>query len=329
MSMDALYLGMDAGATKTHALIADGAGHVRGVGAAGPGNWEGVGLDGALAAYQDALNQALAETGLTAEQLAGGGFGLAGFDWPSDRERLGPVLEQLGVPDPRVLVNDTDVALRAGAEDGVGIVIIAGTGTTVAGCNARGERWRTFGEGVEMGDIGGAADIARLALRAVARAYTGAGPETALTQVYVQQYGASSAIEMLEWIVRGQAPRPHGALAPHVFTAAEAGDPVAQSIIREVGAALGGNAAAVARRLGMEAETFPVVLAGGVFRSRSATLVGAIMAPIRAVAPHAHPRILETLPVVGGVLLAMEATGVDVAPEVHRRLAEEVQERLG
>ena len=329
MTSNALYLGMDAGATKTHALIADGAGRVRGAGIAGPGNWEGVGLDGALAAYRDALGQALAEAGVSVEQLSGGGFGLAGFDWPSDTERLAPLLEQLGVPEPRVLVNDTAVALRAGTEDGVGVVIIAGTGTTVAGCNAEGQRWRTFGEGVEMGDIGGAADIARLGLRAVARAYTGAGPETSLTDIYVERYGASSAIEMLEWIVRGQAPQPHASLAPHIFAAAEAGDAVAQGIIREVGAALGGNAAAVASRLGMEAETFSVVLAGGVFRSRSQALVAAIMRPIRAVAPHAHPRILETLPVVGGVLLAMEAAGAHPSREVQQRMAVEAAERLG
>jgi N-acetylglucosamine kinase-like BadF-type ATPase len=329
MSQAALYLGVDAGGTKTHALICDGAGRVRGVGIAGPGNWEGVGLEGALATYREALGQALAQAGVSAAQLSAGGYGLAGYDWPSDHGRLDPLLERLGVPGPRVLVNDSAVALRAGAEDGVGVVIIAGTGTTVAGCNPAGQRWRTFGEGNDLGDIGGAGDIARLALRAVARATTGAGPETALTDAFLQHYGASSAMEMLEWIVRGEAPRPNGALAPQVFATAEAGDAVAQGIIRVVGAALGGNAAAVARRLGMGDLAFPVVLAGGVFRSRSAALVAAIMAPVRALAPHAHPRPLETLPVVGGALLAMEAAGQHVVPDVHKRLAREAQERLG
>lgn len=329
MSNAALVLGVDAGGTKTHAIVADGQGRVRGVGIGGTGNWESVGLEGALATYKDVLSQALSQAGVSVSQLAAGGYGLAGFDWPSDHDRLDPLLVRLGVPGPRVLVNDTDVALRAGAEDGVGVVIIAGTGTTVAGCNAQGERWRTFGAGVDLGDIGGAGDIARLALRAVARAYTGADPETALSELLVKHYGASSTIEMLEWIVRGQADRPMGALAPGVFATAEAGDAVAQGIIRQVGTALGGNAATVARRLGMGDVTFPVVLAGGVFRSRSAALVAAIMAPVRAVAPHAYPRPLETLPVVGGALLAMEAAGMRVTPEVHRRLAREARERLG
>ena len=55
-----LYLGIDAGATKTHALIADQDGHVWGGGLSGPGNWEGVGLEGAYQTYAQAMRQALA-----------------------------------------------------------------------------------------------------------------------------------------------------------------------------------------------------------------------------------------------------------------------------
>lgn len=146
-----LYLGIDAGGTKTHALIADDEGQVRGLGHAGTGNWEGVGLEGARAAYETALTEALAQAEISVGQLSAAGYGLAGFDWPSDTARLQPVVQSLGVPGPWVLVNDTDVALRAGTDDGVGVVIISGTGTTVAGCNAAGERWRTFGCGEDLG----------------------------------------------------------------------------------------------------------------------------------------------------------------------------------
>ncbi len=323
-----LYLGIDAGGTKTHALIADERGHVRGVGVAGSGNWEGVGLEGALSAYREALKAALADASLAVGQLAAAGYGLAGYDWPSDDQRLRPILARLGVPGPFALVNDTAVALRAGTEDGVGVVIVSGTGTTVAGRNPKGERWRTFGEGEDLGDTGGASGIARLALRAVARAYTGAGPETALSAILVEHYGAESVIAMLESFVRQRVPRPGADMAPLVFAAAEGGDTVAAEIIRHVGHEQGLNAVAIVRRLGMEALAFPVVLAGGVFRSRSAELVAAIMEPVRAVAPHAHPRPLHAPPVVGGVLLAMEAAGVVPTAEVQARLATEARERL-
>ncbi|MGI6367042.1 MAG: BadF/BadG/BcrA/BcrD ATPase family protein [Anaerolineae bacterium] len=323
-----LYLGIDAGGTKTHALIADDEGQVRGLGHAGTGNWEGVGLEGARAAYETALTEALAQAEISVGQLSAAGYGLAGFDWPSDTARLQPVVQSLGVPGPWVLVNDTDVALRAGTDDGVGVVIISGTGTTVAGCNAAGERWRTFGCGEDLGDTGGAGGLARLGLRAVARAYTGAGPDTLLTDLYVQHYQAESAIALLESFVREQVPRPSGRLAPLIFEAARQGDRAAQDVIRHVGREQGLNAAAIIRKLGMQAASFAIVLAGGVFRSRSQLLVEAIMEPVRAVAAGAFPRTLEAPPVVGGVLLAMEAAGSRPSLDLQQRLAREASQRL-
>ncbi len=316
-----LYLGIDAGATKTHALIADEEGRVHGGGRAGPGNWEGVGLEGAYQAYNKALNQALAVNGLQVGELCGAGYALAGLDWPGDLARLEAVVARLGVPGPRVLVNDTFGALRAGTADGVGVVIIAGTGANVAGCNQRGERFRTYGEGPNFGDLGGAGDIVTLALRAVAMAHTGRNGPTALTERFCRLYDARDTIDLLEKILRGHAERPRAALAPMVFEVAAAGDAVAQEVIRHAGSEQGQNAAAVARRLGLSGTPFTLVLAGGVFRSQDPLLLEAILAPVRAESPAVQHVVLSTPPVVGAVLLAMEAAGITVTPALHERIA--------
>jgi N-acetylglucosamine kinase-like BadF-type ATPase len=110
------YIGVDAGGTKTHALIADQTGRIHGAGRAGPGNWESVGLDGALRSLSQALHGALSRTGLGKADICVAGYGLAGMDWPSDEARLLPMLDQLELPGPRVLVNDAYVALRAGSD---------------------------------------------------------------------------------------------------------------------------------------------------------------------------------------------------------------------
>jgi N-acetylglucosamine kinase-like BadF-type ATPase len=60
-----LYLGLDVGGTKTQALIADQAGHIRGMGRRGPGNWEVVGLEGTYHTLAQALNEALTNAGLS------------------------------------------------------------------------------------------------------------------------------------------------------------------------------------------------------------------------------------------------------------------------
>ncbi|MCS7282150.1 MAG: BadF/BadG/BcrA/BcrD ATPase family protein [Anaerolineae bacterium] len=317
-----LFLGVDAGGTHTRALVADEGGNIRGAGRAGPGNWEGVGLEGTLAALRQAVGEALAMAGARPEDVTASAFGLAGLDWPSDEERLRPVVEQLGLSGPKVLVNDTFVALRAGARDPWGVVIVAGTGTTVAGRNREGKTARTLGLGYPFDDWGAAPDVAQAAFHAVARAYTGRGPATALTDRLVRLVGARDVADLLEGVSRWRYN-----LFPLVaeivratMEEAEAGDAAACQVVQRAGRELGGGAVLVIRRLGMEQETFDLVLAGGLFRSASPLLLEALVGTVREVAPGARPVRLEVPPVVGGVLLAMDAAGLEATAQIRDRL---------
>ena len=324
-----LFLGIDAGGTKTHALVADWTGAVRGVGRAGPGNWEGVGLEGALNTLQQATTEALAQADASPSEVTAAAYGLAGLDWPSDEERLRPLVAQLGVAGPQILVNDSLVALRAGARDPWGVVIIAGTGTTVAGRNREGETARTFGLGYPFDDWGSAPDLARACVHAVARAYSGRGPATSLTDRLVQQIGARDAADLLEGLSRWRySLEPAVAeVVQSLFREAQAGDAVAREIVRRAGRELGGGAVAVIRRLRMEKETFDLVLSGGVFRSPSPLLLDALRETVLAVAPGGRPVLLEAPPVVGAVLLAMEQTGMKPSA-VREALIESTNELL-
>jgi len=320
-----LFLGVDVGATKTHVLVTDEIGKVKGVGRSGSGNWEVVGLEGAFAALQQGVGEALAQAGASPEQVAAAAYGLAGLDWPSDEDRLRPVVARLKVGGPQVLVNDTFVALRAGARDPWGVVIIAGTGTTVAGRNPKGETARTLGFGYPFDDWGSAPELAEACVNAVARAYTGRGPATTLTDRLVGLVGAGDAADLLERLSRWYYDL-HSAVAEVVqalFQEVDAGDPVAREIVRRAGRELGGGAVAVIQKLRMEHEAFDLVLAGGVFRSCSPLLLETLQETVRAVAPEARPVLLEAPPVVGAVVLAMEAVGLEIAPETcHRMVAE-------
>jgi len=324
------FVGVDAGGTKTHALVADESGEVLGIGRAGTGNWEGVGLDGALAALRQAVGEALSAARTSPREVTAAGYGLAGLDWPSDEARLRPLVEELGLSGPSVLVNDTFVALRAGAREPWGVVIVAGTGTTVAGRNRRGEMARTPGLGYPFDDWGSAPDLAQAALHAVARAYTGRGPATALSNRLVRLVGAADVADLLEGVSRWRYN-----LFPLVadvvralMEEADGGDGAAREIVLRAGRELGGGAVVVIRRLGMEDEEFDLVLAGGLFRSASPLLLDTLRGTVQAVAPGARPVRLDVPPVVGGVLLAMDAVGWAVTPEVRRRLEEGARRHL-
>jgi N-acetylglucosamine kinase-like BadF-type ATPase len=317
-----LFIGIDVGGTKTEALVVDGEGLVVGQGRAGPGNWESVGLEGAYTAMDQALGQALAQARAEPGDVAGAGFGLAGLDWPSDEARLRPLVERLGLGGPQVLVNDSFIALRAGTREPWGVGIVAGTGTTVGGWSRKGEMARTLGLGYPFDDWGSAPDIAYAAIHAIAQAYTGRGSETDLTERVIAISGADGPAELLERLSRGQyelegiVPQ----LVQAVFAAAREADGAALAIVERAARELGGGAAAVIRRLGMEAEVFDVVLAGGLFLSRDALLLERLEAEIRPVAPRARLVPLEARPVVGGVLLGMEAAGWSSTSSAWERL---------
>ena len=320
-----IYLGIDAGGTKTHAIIADQAGHILGAGRAGSANWESVTLEGTYRELSGAIESALRESQIQISDISAAGYGLAGLDWPNDEVQLRTVVERLGISGPQILVNDAFVALRAGATKGVGVAAVAGTGTAIAGRNCRGELFRTFALGAAWGDFGSGHDIAELATRAVIHAYTGRGQPTSLTERFVAAYGARDILEVAERISRGLADNINGWLAPLVFAAANEGDAVAQEVVRSTGEELGRNAGAVARRLGMADKPFDLVMGGSVFSANESQLPDILLRYAREYAPLAQPVRLFCSPAVGGVLLAIEAAGVIGTEDIRQRLLLEVE----
>jgi N-acetylglucosamine kinase-like BadF-type ATPase len=324
--MTSVVLGMDVGASHTRAVLVDESGRILGVGRAGSGNWEGVGLDGARQAYEEALGEALADAGLEREAIAASAYGLAGLDWPSDVGRLEPVIASLGLPGPREMVNDVFLLLRAGTVDGVGVAAIAGSGAKVVGRNRAGQTAATFGAGYPFTDWGGAWDVARAAVHAVTLAYRNMGPPTALTERMRAVAGVEKTIDLLERIMRHQV-EIGGRFAPQVFECAAGGDAVAQGIVRRVGEQVGANVLSVARELEMLGAPFDLVTAGGVFSSRSPLLYQSLGETLAQEAVQVNLAPLNAPPVVGAILLALDLLHLDALPETAL-LADRVTQAL-
>lgn len=309
------YLGIDIGATKSHALIADEHGCAVGFGAGGPGNHEVVGYEGLTATLQEITDRALAAAGILRVQIAGAGFGVAGYDWPSE---LKPTLEAIATLDlssPVEVVNDTIIGLVAGAEDGWGVAVIAGTSNNCWGRDARHRIGRVTGNGGMFGEHGGSGELVQEAVAAVARAWTRRGPPTALTGTFCRLVGASSDADLLEGLSQGWYDI-GAAAAPLVFQTAEAGDPVALGVVRWAGVELASLAAGVIRQLCLEEQQFDVVLVGSMYNG-GPLLLEPLAEAVTGVAPGARFIRLEAPPVVGAVLLGMETGGLDARPRRH------------
>ena len=307
--MARFFLGVDVGNSKSHALIADEAGRALGFARAGAGSWEAIGWDGAHEVMQAITGEALQAAGISRAQVAAAGFGLAGYDWPEDRAPYVEIIDALELGGPFELVNDALIGLLIGAAAGWGVCVSAGTSCNCYGRNELGTIGRVTGFSNLFAEYGGAHEIVARARQAVARAWTRRGPETQLTEAFRTLTGAVDVEDLLAGLVRGRY-RIAADQAPLVFEVAAQGDEVARAIISWAGRELGDLAVGVIRQLGLEEAAFDVVLSGSVYSQNSSLLEGT-RAMIEAVAPRARLVLLETPPVLGAVVLAMEQLGLE------------------
>lgn len=302
------FLGIDIGGTKSHALITDELGHRVGFAEVGAGNYETVGWSGLRRVLRELVNQAIARAGITLAQLSGVGFGIAGYDWPGERAAHCEIIASLGLQAPYALVNDALIGLIAGASEGWGVGVVSGTGSNCWGRDRQGREGRVTGGGEWFGEHAGGSDLVAWAVRAVAESWTQRGPATQLETALIARAGAKNLSELLEGIYLGRYEFT-ASDAPLVFRVANAGDAVAEELVRHAGRELGSLAIGVIRQLSLEREEFEVVQIGSMFNG-SPLLTETMLTVIHAVAPGAKPVRLESPPVVGGVLLGMEQVGL-------------------
>ena len=286
--MTRYFLGIDVGGSKTHALIADEEGRACGFGKTGPGNHEGVGYDGLSAAMQTAARQALAQAEIGPRQIAGAGFGLGGYDWPSELPSTLEAIRPLGMDAPLEVVNDAMIGLIAGTQEGWGLAVVAGSGCNCWGRNRQHKYGNVTGMGSPMGEGAGAGEMVSEAVCRVSRAWSRRGPAT----------------ELIEGLTQERFEISHRA-APLIFKTAQKGDAVACDVIRWAGESLADLAIGVAHQIEIEDEPFEVVLVGSLFNG-GALLIEPMGAALHKVAPKATLVKLTAPPVVGGVLLGME-----------------------
>jgi N-acetylglucosamine kinase-like BadF-type ATPase len=315
--MSRYVLGVDIGSSKTHAVVAREDGELMGAGEAGAGNHQVVGYGGMAATLRAASEQALAEAGLRAEQLAAAGLGVSGYDWPSQLPQMLAAVREAGIAAPAEVVNDAVLGLVAGAPEMWGLALVAGSGSNCRGRDRNGREGRVAGEGVPFGEYGGAGELLFLSFQAVSRAWSWRGPATRLSEDFAAEVGARSVDDLIEGVSVGRY-RLTNRAAPLVFAAAREGDAVARDLLAQLGRGLADMAAGVIRQLALERETFPVVLVGSLFKG-GPLLTGPLDEAVRAVAPGAWLTRLAAPPVAGGALLALQRLGT-VAPEARERL---------
>lgn len=262
-----LFLGVDGGQSATVAAIGDETGCVLGEGEAGPCN-HATGAEARAKlerAVRESVGRAAAQAGLDAADLEfeAACFGMSGG--PDDKLNI---LDHTVRAARMMVTTDAAVALAGATAGGLGIVVIAGTGSMALGRNPVGRTARAGGWGYVYGDEGGAFDIVRQAVRAALRMEEGWGPATSLRAALMEATGAGSANEMLHRFYTPEWERARvAALAPLVEGAAVEGDPVASHVVNQAAQELAHLAAAVRVQLWKPGEAVDIAYVGGVFES--------------------------------------------------------------
>jgi N-acetylglucosamine kinase-like BadF-type ATPase len=119
-----------------------------------------------------------------------------------------------------------------------------------------------------MGDEGSGYALVLAALRAVAQAVDGCGPETTLTARFLEHFGLTTPQGLVGAVYRGGLDRTGlAALARHVFASADEGDDIASAIVEDGARELGSMVVAVACQLHLDKGAIPLALAGGVLQA--------------------------------------------------------------
>jgi len=312
-------LGVDAGNTKTIALVAKTNGKIVGWGRGGCGDIYNAGSPAqALENVDDAVESAMQMAGCNAADITVAVFSMAGADWPDDFKLLEGALSERAHAARIVVVNDAVGALRAGAIHHWGVAIANGTGAAISARSLTGEIWHAswWQEG------GGARTLGQRALRAVFQAELGIRPATGLTERILSFYKIATVEELLYQFSKREGEKLSNipALARLVLDLATEGDAVACAIVCAEGANLADHALAAARKVGIAAETFPLILTGSVFKHRSSLLLDAILQRLEAMGARVSVLHSEIEPCAGALVIALEAAGIKIGGTMRGRM---------
>ncbi len=303
------FLGIDVGSSKTHALIADETGKCISFGNAGGGNHQAMGYERLTEVLQKPFATAIQISGVEKDQVAGAGFGIAGYDFPSEREDHLRAIAALGLSCAVEIVNDGANGLISGTSHGVGVNVTAGSGVNCRGRGKNGKEGRVVGNGTTFGEFGGAIEIVYRAMQFVNYAWIKRIRPTRLTKIFLEATRAKDEVDLMEGISNEQYHLfPY--LAIEIMNAAREGDHAALEVIRWSGEELGWLAVSVARQIEMENDEVEIVQSGSVFNAGE-LIIEPMHSVIKKYVPKAKMIRLDGPPVVGPLMLGMQMAGID------------------
>jgi N-acetylglucosamine kinase-like BadF-type ATPase len=210
-----------------------------------------------------------------------------------------------------LLLGDVEIALDAAFPGESGVLVLAGTGSNVAGRRRDGTLTFAGGWGPVLADQGSGHRIGVECLRAVFAAKD-EGRSTSLLQAVLEFWQLGSLDALVE--VANCLPSPDfSQLTGVALRCAERGDAAAMGVLRREGESLGHLAKLVLQRLQLESGDVPPLAFAGSIMEKAAPVREAVIAAVREAYPEI--RVLDGVvdPVAGALWRARGSAASDVA----------------
>ena len=281
------FLGVDAGGTKAEFVLGDA---TRELARVRTGTIKRMKADAATAEanLREGLQALTEKTGVAAQSITRCCIGTAGetvalvTNWLRDAfaRHVGGEL---------VIVGDVEIALNSSFFGKRGVLVLAGTGSNVAGRAATGKIFTAGGWGPALADQGSGHFIGLEGLRRGFLAIDQVRPSRILDDAQ-RHWGLGSLGELIEFANANPAPE-YSRLAPLVVAAAEEGDAVAREVLELGGRDLAMLASLVIERIrGLEAAS------GAAFTAPAVAVAGSILEKVARLRHALADRLRELYP---------------------------------
>ncbi len=301
-------IGIDGGATKTTAVLADLNKNILAEKTSGPANFLIIGADKVAKTISDLILDLCNEAEINIQNIEVICMGLTGAGRDDDAEKIkNAVLDywQKNYSNQiknLIVTSDARIALEGAFSGRPGIILIAGTGSIIFGKDRAGQLYRVGGFGRYIGDEGGGYSIGRLGLQAVAKSLDGRAPETKLLNILKEEFNIHNAEDLINKVYKENID--FASIAPLVIKCAEEGDESCREILRKEAEELVLHIRAIKDKI--KVRTVYISFLGGLLTADnyySKLLRKIILQRIEGV----NVILPEHPPAYGAVLLAMDA----------------------
>jgi N-acetylglucosamine kinase-like BadF-type ATPase len=291
------FLAMDAGGTKTDYVLAD---ETRELVRVRTGTIKRMRTDSETAArnLNSALAQITLQSGVSMQSITRTCVGTAGENIPLVADWLRHPMTSR-VSGELLLLGDVEIALDAAFPGQAGVLVLAGTGSNVAGRMGDGTLTTAGGWGPALSDQGSGHKIGLESLKAVFLAMD----EGRSTQLLpdMMDFWQLTTLNLLVERANSIPPPDYSELTELVLRAAESGDEVAAEVLHREGESLADLVKLVMRRLHKSADNHewvaPIAFAGSIMEKVS---------PVREALISAVQREFSTVRVLAGVVDPLE-----------------------